>query len=84
MLEGECSANLVLKWMTEVGSSIYATPLIHDLYSDGQKDIIVPAFVHYLEASPFIHVQNRKGRVLSLDDSMTFSIYPAIHSRLEP
>lgn len=35
--------------MTEVGSSIYATPLIHDLYSDGQKDIIVPSFVHYLE-----------------------------------
>ena len=36
--------------MTEVSSSVYATPLITDLYSDGRKDIIVPAFVHYLEA----------------------------------
>ena len=50
-LEGGCDANLVLSWMTEVGSSIYATPLIHDLNSDGQLDIIVPTFVHYLEVS---------------------------------
>jgi len=50
-LEGDCSADLTLKWMTEVGSSIYATPLITDLYSDGHKDIIVPSFVHYLEVS---------------------------------
>jgi hypothetical protein len=35
--------------MTEVSSSVYATPLITDLYSDGHKDIIVPSFVHYLE-----------------------------------
>eukprot|EP00891_Asterochloris_glomerata_P005963 jgi/Astpho2/5963/e_gw1.00080.8.1_t len=35
--------------MSEVSSSIYATPLITDLYSDGHKDIIVPSFVHYLD-----------------------------------
>ena len=46
---GECEADLVLKWMTEVSSAIYATPLITDLYSDGTKDIVVPSFVHYLE-----------------------------------
>ncbi len=45
-----CEANLALKWMTEVSSSVYATPLIHDLFSDGHKDIIVSTFVHYLEA----------------------------------
>ncbi|KAK9842442.1 hypothetical protein WJX81_000368 [Elliptochloris bilobata] len=45
-----CEVNLALRWMTEVSSSVYATPLIHDLYSDGHKDIIVPTFVHYLEA----------------------------------
>ncbi len=37
--------------MSEVSSSIYATPLITDLYSDGHKDIIVPSFVHYLDVS---------------------------------
>ena len=47
--EGLCPQNLELRWMTEVSSSIYATPLITDLYSDGRKDIIVPSFVHYLE-----------------------------------
>ena len=50
--------------MTEVGSSIYATPLIHDLYSDGQKDIIVPSFVHYLEAS--LLTRSFMGRGISL------------------
>lgn len=48
---GECEANLALKWMTEVSSAIYATPLITDLYSDSYKDIIVPSFVHYTEVS---------------------------------
>lgn len=44
-----CEQNVALKWVTETGSSIYATPLITDLYSDGHKDIIVPTFVHQLE-----------------------------------
>ena len=49
--DDECDANLALKWMTELSSSIYATPIIHDLYSDGHKEVIVPSFVHYLEVS---------------------------------
>ena len=82
ILEGECSANLVLKWMTEVGSSIYATPLIHDLYSDGQKDVIVPSFVHYLEASPLIHTQEGNSRFPSLHASITFNICSAWQARM--
>ena len=58
-----CEQNVALKWMTEAGSSIYATPLITDLYSDGHKDIIVPTFVHQLEVSffppgPFLFVKD--------------------------
>ena len=45
----ECPANLRLRWMTEVTSSVYSTPVIADLFSDGHKEIIVPSFVHYLE-----------------------------------
>ncbi|WIA09420.1 hypothetical protein OEZ85_008825 [Tetradesmus obliquus] len=44
-----CPLDVELKWMTEVSSSVYATPLITDLYADGRKDIIVPGFVHYTE-----------------------------------
>jgi hypothetical protein len=44
-----CPIDVELKWMTEVSSSVYATPLITDLYADGRKDIIVPGFVHYTE-----------------------------------
>lgn len=55
LLDSEaCEANLALRWMTEVSSSVYATPLIHDLYSDGHKDVIVPTFVHYLEVQPHL------------------------------
>jgi hypothetical protein len=37
-----CPLDIELKWMTEVSSSVYATPLITDLYADGRKDIVVP------------------------------------------
>jgi len=50
--QGLCDIDLRLKWMSEVSSSVYATPIIHDLLSDGHKDIIVPSFVHYLEVRP--------------------------------
>lgn len=50
-LKNVCPQNVELRWMTEVSSSVYATPLITDLYSDGHKDIIVPSFVHYLEVT---------------------------------
>ena len=45
----ECPANVRLRWMTEVSSSVYATPVIADLHSDGHRQIVVPSFVHHLE-----------------------------------
>ncbi|GAB4833949.1 Protein DEFTIVE IN EXINE FORMATION 1 [Ancistrocladus abbreviatus] len=49
LLNTQCPQNLELRWQTEVSSSIYATPLIADINSDGKLDIVVPSFVHYLE-----------------------------------
>uniref|UniRef100_A0A2N9FAV5 DEX1 C-terminal domain-containing protein n=1 Tax=Fagus sylvatica TaxID=28930 RepID=A0A2N9FAV5_FAGSY len=49
LLNSQCPRNLELRWQTEVSSSIYATPLIADINSDGKLDIVVPSFVHYLE-----------------------------------
>jgi len=43
-----CKIDLAIRWHTEVGSSVHATPLITDLYSDGHKDVIVPGFRHGL------------------------------------
>ncbi|MBA0713494.1 hypothetical protein Golax_012527 [Gossypium laxum] len=48
-LNTQCPRNLELRWQTEVSSSIYATPLIADINSDGKLDIVVPSFLHYLE-----------------------------------
>lgn len=62
----ECPLNVALSWMTEVSSSVYATPLITDLYSDGAKEIVVPSFVHYLE-------------VLEGEDGASSSGWPAFH-----
>ena len=44
-----CGLDLELAWMAEVPSSVYAAPVIHDLYSDGTKEVIVPGFVHFLD-----------------------------------
>lgn len=49
LLNTQCPQQLELRWQTEVSSSIYATPLIADINSDGKLEVIVPSFVHYLE-----------------------------------
>ncbi|KAH7852432.1 hypothetical protein Vadar_024746 [Vaccinium darrowii] len=49
LLNTQCPQHLELRWQTEVSSSIYATPLIADINSDGKLDILVPSFVHYLD-----------------------------------
>lgn len=49
LLNTQCPKNLELRWQTEVSSSVYATPLIADINSDGKLEIVVPSFVHYLE-----------------------------------
>ncbi|CAM8930148.1 unnamed protein product [Rhodiola kirilowii] len=49
LLNTQCPRNLELRWQAEVSSSIYATPLIADINSDGKLDVVVPSFVHYLE-----------------------------------
>lgn len=49
LVNTQCPKNLELRWQTEVSSSIYATPLIADINSDGKLDIVVPSFLHYLE-----------------------------------
>ncbi|XP_052176758.1 protein DEFECTIVE IN EXINE FORMATION 1-like isoform X2 [Diospyros lotus] len=48
-LNKRCPQQLDLRWQAEVSSSVYATPLIADINSDGRLDIIVPTFLHFLE-----------------------------------
>ncbi|GBF89817.1 hypothetical protein Rsub_02521 [Raphidocelis subcapitata] len=47
---GECPLDVELRWMTQVSSSVYATPLVTDLFSDGRRDVVVPGFVHHMDA----------------------------------
>ncbi|KAE9611022.1 hypothetical protein Lal_00015807 [Lupinus albus] len=49
LVNSKCPKNLELRWQTEVSSSIYASPLVADINSDGKLEIVVPSFVHYLE-----------------------------------
>ena len=42
-------SDLDMRWQRQAGASIYQTPVIFDLFSDGKKEIIVPTFVRYLE-----------------------------------
>nr|GLL36921.1 protein DEFECTIVE IN EXINE FORMATION 1 isoform X2 [Ipomoea trifida] len=49
LLNTQCPQHLELRWQTEVSSSIYASPLVADINSDGKLEVVVPSFVHYLE-----------------------------------
>ncbi|XP_072960620.1 protein DEFECTIVE IN EXINE FORMATION 1-like [Typha angustifolia] len=49
LLNSKCPKHVELRWQTELSSSIYATPLIADINSDGKLEVVVPSFVHYLE-----------------------------------
>ncbi|XP_010923143.1 protein DEFECTIVE IN EXINE FORMATION 1 isoform X1 [Elaeis guineensis] len=49
LLNSKCPKHVELRWQTEVSSSIYATPLVADINSDGKLEVVVPSFVHYLE-----------------------------------
>ncbi|XBH74144.1 hypothetical protein VPH35_101151 [Triticum aestivum] len=49
LLSTKCPKHVELRWQTEVSSSIYASPLIADINSDGKLEVVVPSFVHYLE-----------------------------------
>lgn len=49
LLNTQCPRHLELRWQSEVSSSIYATPLVADINSDGKLEVVVPSFVHYLE-----------------------------------
>lgn len=66
LLNTQCPQQLELRWQTEVSSSIYATPLIADINSDGKLDVVVPSFVHYLE-------------VLEGSDGEKMAGWPAFH-----
>ncbi|KAF3648471.1 Protein DEFECTIVE IN EXINE FORMATION 1 [Capsicum annuum] len=49
LLNTQCPQHLELRWQHEVSSSVYASPLIADINSDGKLEVVVPSFVHYLE-----------------------------------
>ncbi|KAL6534350.1 Protein DEFTIVE IN EXINE FORMATION 1 [Orobanche hederae] len=49
LLNTQCPRHLELRWQAEVSSSIYGSPLIADINSDGKLEVVVPSFVHYLE-----------------------------------
>jgi hypothetical protein len=44
-----CPSGASLRWVSEVAASVYATPLVADLFADGSTQVVVPTFVHYLE-----------------------------------
>lgn len=80
--ESECSQNLELRWMSEMQSSVYATPLITDLFSDGHKDIVVPSFVHHLEVMlRDLHVDSKLPSVSTHDNRRSRTFLSSAYGR---
>ena len=76
---GTCDYGINLMWHTQAESSIFATPLITDLFSDGKRDILVPTATHYVEGLdgltgrdvgrfPFVHPKlHSQSSILAVD-----------------
>ena len=47
-----CSLDLRLRWITEVGSGIYTTPTIADLFADGTKEVVASTSIQLV--TPFM------------------------------
>lgn len=48
--KSECEVDVELLWTKEMGASVYSSPVITDLFSDGKLDIVFSTFVRYLDA----------------------------------
>eukprot|EP00824_Muranothrix_gubernata_P001186 TRINITY_DN113_c1_g1_i3.p1 TRINITY_DN113_c1_g1~~TRINITY_DN113_c1_g1_i3.p1 ORF type:complete len:387 (-),score=113.32 TRINITY_DN113_c1_g1_i3:10-1170(-) len=46
----QCAYDVDILWSVEAGASVYSTPIITDLYSDGTKDVVLASFNRFLEA----------------------------------
>ena len=47
--KSECEVDVDLLWTRELGASVYSTPVLQDLFSDGQPDVVSATFVRYLD-----------------------------------
>ena len=48
--KSECEVDVDLLWTRELGASVYSTPVLQDLFSDGQPDVVSATFVRTLRA----------------------------------
>lgn len=74
-INDKCDYDVHMVWSTQLGSSVYATPLITDLFSDGKRDIIVPTVTHYLEG-----LEGVTGH----DVGQFPFVHPKLHSQASP
>jgi len=44
-----CELDLRLRWITEMGSGIYTSPVLADLHGDGATEILASTFTRYVE-----------------------------------
>ena len=45
----DCEVQVDLLWTKELGASIYSSPVITDLFSDGKFEVVASTFVRYLD-----------------------------------
>jgi hypothetical protein len=67
--KSECEVDVDLLWTKEMGASVYSSPVISDLFSDGQKDIVTATFVRYLDVLEGAHGDHLPGWPFPLDYS---------------
>lgn len=65
--KSECEVDVDLLWTKEMGASVYSSPVIADLFSDGTADIVTATFVRYLDVLEGAHGDHLPGWPFPLD-----------------
>lgn len=45
----QCPLSVDLLWSTELGSSVYSTPLVYPMFRDGSRQLVFTTFTHFVE-----------------------------------
>lgn len=69
----KCPHRIYQQWATEVEASVYSTPIIVDVASDGVKDVVVPTFIKHIEVLDGPHGHRAAGFPFTFPNSAFYA-----------
>eukprot|EP00286_Rhodomonas_abbreviata_P023316 CAMPEP_0181304224 /NCGR_PEP_ID=MMETSP1101-20121128/9026_1 /TAXON_ID=46948 /ORGANISM="Rhodomonas abbreviata, Strain Caron Lab Isolate" /LENGTH=1213 /DNA_ID=CAMNT_0023409947 /DNA_START=10 /DNA_END=3651 /DNA_ORIENTATION=- len=71
--QSTCPHKVFQQWATEVEASVYSTPVIFDVASDGVKDVVIPTFIRHVEVLDGPHGHRAAGFPFTFPNSAFYA-----------